>query len=56
MRITLEVQVALTWNLQEIAAQIRRRVLETADAELGLPVETVDVTITDLIDEPVEGQ
>ncbi|WP_223772733.1 Asp23/Gls24 family envelope stress response protein [Streptomyces sp. 135] len=54
VRIRLEVQVALTWNLQEVAERVRRRVLEAADAELGMPVATVDVTIGDLIDEGTE--
>ncbi|MBM7172096.1 Asp23/Gls24 family envelope stress response protein [Streptomyces sp. G44] len=49
VRIRLEVQVALTWNLQEVAERVRHRVLEAADAELGMPVATVDVTIGDII-------
>ncbi|MGA4846873.1 Asp23/Gls24 family envelope stress response protein [Streptomyces sp. G5(2025)] len=57
VKIRLEVQVALTWNLQEVAERVRRRVLEAADAELGMPVATVDVTIGDIIDDDgVEGR
>ncbi len=50
VEIRLEVQVALTRNLQEVAERVRRRVLEAAATELGMPVATVDVTIIDLID------
>ncbi|MEU5583381.1 Asp23/Gls24 family envelope stress response protein [Streptomyces huasconensis] len=51
VEIRLEVQVALTRNLQEVAERVRRRVLEAAATELGMPVATVDVTISDLIDD-----
>ncbi|WP_208835532.1 Asp23/Gls24 family envelope stress response protein [Streptomyces alboniger] len=48
--IRLEVEVALTWHLQEVAERIRRRVLEAVDAELGMRVTAVDVTIADVTD------
>ncbi|MEU7576364.1 hypothetical protein AB0B50_01990 [Streptomyces sp. NPDC041068] len=52
--IRVAVEVALTWNLQEVAERVRHRVLEAVDAELGMRVATVDVTIADIIDDSVE--
>ncbi|MBW5423471.1 Asp23/Gls24 family envelope stress response protein [Streptomyces sp. BG9H] len=48
--IRLEVEAPLTWHLQELAEQVRHRVLEAVDAELGMRVTAVDVTITDITD------
>ncbi|AZM57393.1 hypothetical protein DMA15_00960 [Streptomyces sp. WAC 01529] len=53
--IRLEVEAPLTWHLQEVAEQVRHRVLEAAETELGMRVTVVDVTITD-ITEDVEGR
>ncbi|WP_447035194.1 Asp23/Gls24 family envelope stress response protein [Streptomyces sp. DSM 118878] len=52
--IRLAVEVALTWGLQEVADKVRHRVLEAADAELGMRVVSVDVTIADIIDDSEE--
>ncbi|CAM5695350.1 Asp23/Gls24 family envelope stress response protein OS=Streptomyces alboniger OX=132473 GN=CP975_01300 PE=4 SV=1 [Streptomyces alboniger] len=49
--IHLAVEVALTWALQEVADKVRHRVLDVADAELGMRVVGVDVTIADIIDD-----
>lgn len=51
VRIRVEVQVPLPWNLPEAADRVRRRVLEAVDDELGMRIAVVDVTISDLIDD-----
>ncbi|MET7360424.1 Asp23/Gls24 family envelope stress response protein [Streptomyces sp. NPDC005562] len=51
VRVRISVAVALTWNLQEVAEQVRDRVLAAVDEELGMRVATVDVTIADLTDD-----
>ncbi|MFK4065176.1 hypothetical protein [Streptomyces sp. NPDC029674] len=51
VRIRTEVAVTLAWNLPEVAERVRRRVLEAVDAELGMRVATVDVTVADIIDD-----
>ncbi|MEU6122134.1 hypothetical protein [Streptomyces sp. NPDC047123] len=55
VHIRVEVAVALTHSLQEIAAGVRRRVLEAVEAELGMRVATVDVTVADIIDDDAQG-
>ncbi|MFD4634125.1 Asp23/Gls24 family envelope stress response protein [Streptomyces sp. NPDC058284] len=50
VRIRLAVAVALTRNLQEVAERVRHRALEAVDAELGMRVAAIDVTITDITD------
>ncbi|MFG2648096.1 Asp23/Gls24 family envelope stress response protein [Streptomyces sp. NPDC048436] len=60
VRIRVEVQVALTWNLPEVADHVRSKVREAVDGELGMRIAAVDVTIADVIDEDsgdsVEGR
>ncbi|MFH8608798.1 hypothetical protein ACH4D5_15095 [Streptomyces sp. NPDC018029] len=51
VRIRTEVAVTLTWHLPEVAELVRRRVLQAVDAELGMRVATVDVTVADIIDD-----
>ncbi|MET8687299.1 hypothetical protein ABZV77_24090 [Streptomyces sp. NPDC004732] len=51
VHIRAEVEVALTWNLQEVAERVRYTILEAVDDELGMRVATVDVTVADLIDD-----
>lgn len=51
VHIRAEVAVALTWNLQEVAERVRRAILEAVDAELGMRVAAVDVTVADILDE-----
>lgn len=51
VRIRVEVQVPLTWNLPEVADRVRGQVLGAVDAELGMRTAVVDVTITDVIDD-----
>lgn len=51
VRIRVEVQVPLPWNLPEVADRVRGRVLEAVDEELGMRIAVVDVTISDLIDD-----
>ncbi|MGW0904889.1 Asp23/Gls24 family envelope stress response protein [Streptomyces sp. NPDC002853] len=51
VRIRVEVQVPLPWNLPEVADRVRARVLQAVDEELGMRTAVVDVTISDLIDD-----
>jgi len=48
VQVGLEVVVPLTTSLPHLAEQIRRQVHLAADATLGLPVESIDIRITDL--------
>jgi hypothetical protein len=48
VQVGLEVVVPLTTSLPYLAEQIRRQVRLAADATLGLPVESIDIHITDL--------
>ncbi|WP_371791598.1 Asp23/Gls24 family envelope stress response protein [Streptomyces sp. NBC_01471] len=50
VRVRVEASVALTWNLQEAADEIRERIAEAADSALGMEVASVDVSITDVTD------
>ncbi|MFD4261132.1 Asp23/Gls24 family envelope stress response protein [Streptomyces sp. NPDC058534] len=50
VRVRLEVVVPLTERLRDLAEEIRRRVRGAADDALGLPVDHVDVHITDVTD------
>ncbi|MFE0805629.1 Asp23/Gls24 family envelope stress response protein [Streptomyces sp. NPDC058812] len=50
VRVRLEVVVPLAPGLRQLAEEIRRRVRGAADEALGLPVEDVDVHITDVTD------
>ncbi|WP_244177836.1 hypothetical protein [Streptomyces atriruber] len=54
VHIRAEVEVALTWNLQEVAEKVRHTVREAVDEELGMRVATVDVTVADLIDDDAD--
>lgn len=54
VRVRLEVVVPLAPGLHDLAEEIRRRVRGAADEALGLPVEDVDVHITDVTD-PAEA-
>lgn len=48
VRVRLEVVVPLTPRLRDLAEEVRRRVRAAADDALGLPVDHVDVHITDV--------
>ncbi|MEU4981529.1 Asp23/Gls24 family envelope stress response protein [Streptomyces sp. NPDC021969] len=48
VRVRLEVVVPLTPRLRDLAEEVRRRVRGAADDALGLPVDHVDVHITDV--------
>ncbi|MBQ0883121.1 Asp23/Gls24 family envelope stress response protein [Streptomyces rochei] len=50
VQVRLEVVVPLVPGLRELAEEIRRRVRGAADEALGLPVEYVDVHVTDVAD------
>ncbi|MER7804104.1 Asp23/Gls24 family envelope stress response protein [Streptomyces parvulus] len=50
VRVRLEVVVPLTAGLRDLAEEVRRRVRGAADEALGLPVDHVDVHITDVTD------
>lgn len=54
-RVRIEVQVGLSWNLRLVADEVRARIVQAADDELGLRVEAVDVVVADLLDEDDEG-
>ncbi|OKI81528.1 hypothetical protein AMK11_24825 [Streptomyces sp. CB02414] len=54
-RVRLEVVVPLVPGLHDPAEEIRRRVRGVADDTLGLPVEHVDVHITDVVDTTEEA-
>ncbi|MFI1681866.1 Asp23/Gls24 family envelope stress response protein [Streptomyces sp. NPDC020607] len=54
VHIRAEVAVALTRNLQEVAERVRRAILEAVDAELGMRVAAVDVTVADILDEAAD--
>ncbi|MFH8462736.1 Asp23/Gls24 family envelope stress response protein [Streptomyces sp. NPDC017991] len=43
-------------SLPELAEEVRRRVREAADRELGVAVSTIDVHVTDLIDTADDSQ
>ncbi|NDZ82161.1 Asp23/Gls24 family envelope stress response protein [Streptomyces sp. SID10853] len=50
VRVRIEASVALTWNLQEAADEIRQRIAAAADSALGMEVASIDVNITDVTD------
>ncbi|GGS16776.1 hypothetical protein GCM10010252_65180 [Streptomyces aureoverticillatus] len=50
-RVRIEVQVGLSWNLHLVADEVRARIVEAADGELGLRIAAVDVVVADLLDE-----
>jgi hypothetical protein len=54
VRVRLEVVVPIAPGLPDVAEEIRRRVRGAADGALGMPVENVDVHITDVTD-PAEA-
>ncbi|BBA99305.1 hypothetical protein RVR_5863 [Actinacidiphila reveromycinica] len=57
VRVHLEVTFPFAPDLDELADQVRREVFEAADQQLGMPVATVDVRLTDLLGEvPSEGR
>ncbi|MEI5100997.1 hypothetical protein RB200_23660 [Streptomyces sp. PmtG] len=47
--VRIEVAVAGSWELPEVADRVRRRIARAADDALGLRLGAVDVVITDLI-------
>ncbi|MFJ2769140.1 hypothetical protein [Streptomyces sp. NPDC087300] len=51
VRVRVEIQVALSWHLQDVADRARQRVSAAADGELGLRVAEIDVRIADIIDD-----
>ncbi|MCF2527219.1 hypothetical protein [Yinghuangia soli] len=52
LRVRIEVAVASAPRLTDTAEQVRRRVLDAADRELGIDVAAVDVAVVELRDEP----
>ncbi|QEU97198.1 hypothetical protein CP970_08465 [Streptomyces kanamyceticus] len=51
VRVRVEIQVALSWNLRDVADRARHRVLAAADTDLGMRVTEIDVRIADIIDD-----
>ncbi|POX40198.1 hypothetical protein C3486_14720 [Streptomyces sp. Ru73] len=49
MTVSLEVAAGLTWELPELAEEVRRRVRAAADEAVGMTVSAVDVAVVDLI-------
>lgn len=54
VRVRVEIQVALAWNLRDVADRARQRVLAAADTDLGMRVAEIDVRIADIIDDGAE--
>ncbi|MGW1776320.1 Asp23/Gls24 family envelope stress response protein [Streptomyces sp. NPDC002104] len=55
-RIRIEVTVGMTRALQETADRVRRQITAAAGQDLGLPVASIDVTVTDLHHEPADEE
>ncbi|MDJ0463032.1 hypothetical protein [Streptomyces sp. H27-C3] len=53
-RVEVAVTVALTWNLQEASDAVRGRIFAAARDVLGMPLRSVDVRVTDILDEEPE--
>ncbi|MFF3215889.1 Asp23/Gls24 family envelope stress response protein [Streptomyces sp. NPDC002886] len=47
-RIRTEVTVGMTRDLQAAADQVRREIAAAAERDLGMPIASIDVTVTDL--------
>ncbi|MFD4572738.1 Asp23/Gls24 family envelope stress response protein [Streptomyces sp. NPDC058417] len=56
VRLDLHAPVAAAASLPELADEVRERVREAADRELGMNVLYVDIRVTDLVDIPDDGQ
>ncbi|MFE4690396.1 Asp23/Gls24 family envelope stress response protein [Streptomyces sp. NPDC056749] len=48
--VRLEIHAPASAQLQDLAEQVRRRVLGAADTTLGLALDEIDIRITDLLD------
>ncbi|TXS10616.1 Asp23/Gls24 family envelope stress response protein [Streptomyces sp. wa22] len=48
--VRLEIHAPASAQLQDLAEQVRHRVLSAADSTLGLPLNEIDIRITDLLD------
>ncbi|MCI3935467.1 Asp23/Gls24 family envelope stress response protein [Streptomyces sp. AN091965] len=53
--VRVEVQVAPSWDLPDVADRVRHRIADAAADALGLRVAAVDVVITDLLDGNGDG-
>ncbi|WP_434597572.1 hypothetical protein [Streptomyces sp. A5-4] len=53
-RVEVAVAVALTWNLQDASDAVRGRIFAAASDVLGMPLRSVDVLVTDILDEEPE--
>lgn len=56
VEVRLEIHAPAEAFLPDLAEDIRTRVRDTADRDLGMTVESVDIRITDLIDSAADGQ
>ncbi|QQM45513.1 Asp23/Gls24 family envelope stress response protein [Streptomyces liliifuscus] len=56
VEVRLEIHAPADACLPDLADQVRGRVQEAADRELGMGTAAVDIRITDLVDTPPDGQ
>ncbi|MET7451927.1 Asp23/Gls24 family envelope stress response protein [Streptomyces sp. NPDC005574] len=54
--VCLDVHAPVGADLQDLADQVRRRVAEAAERELGMPVAAIHIRVTDLVDPPADSQ
>lgn len=53
VEVRLDIHAPADAPLPELAAQVRERVWEAADRELGMGVTAVDIRVTDLVSTPM---
>ncbi|MGW3287994.1 Asp23/Gls24 family envelope stress response protein [Streptomyces sp. NPDC001002] len=56
VEVRLDIHAPVDAYLPELAEQVRGRVRDAADRELGMPTAAVDIRVTDLLDTPADSQ
>ncbi|MFJ6086770.1 Asp23/Gls24 family envelope stress response protein [Streptomyces sp. NPDC092369] len=56
VEVRLDIHAPVGAFLPDLAEQVRGRVREAADRELGMPTAAVDIRVTDLLDTPADSQ
>ncbi|MFE2423303.1 Asp23/Gls24 family envelope stress response protein [Streptomyces hokutonensis] len=56
VEVRLDVHAPSGAVLPELADQVRRQVWAAAESELGMPMASVDIRVTDLVDVPADSQ
>ncbi|MET8468866.1 Asp23/Gls24 family envelope stress response protein [Streptomyces sp. NPDC006422] len=56
VEVRLEIHAPLDAALPDLAEEVRTRVWDAADRELGMPVAVVDIRVTDLVDSAADDQ